>query len=88
MVSESIMNFGVLGPAIIMAILSFVVFKLSRNLNINDIFMPLKILIIMRIMFALRTDSNGIIKIIVYSSIFFMILIFIVGKNKLVKKQV
>lgn len=85
MVSESIMNFGILGPIIIMGVMAVIMWRLSRNIDKNDIFMPLKVFILMRLMFALRTDSNATIKSIVYTSIFYFILLFISGKSKLVK---
>lgn len=82
MISESIMNFGVLGPIIILSLASYFLFNLVNNTDAYDIFLPIKTLVIIEILFLLRADFNSFIKSSLYSFIFFIFILLISGIYK------
>lgn len=87
LVSESIMNFGCWGPAVIMIFVALLLCSVGRKTAIQDVFLPLKTMIISRTLFALRSDSNSFLKSVLYLSLFYILMLLISGVTSIKKAK-
>lgn len=86
LVSESIINFGIFGPLIVMMIISYFLYNISNKTGINDIFLSYKIVVINRLFFTLRSDSNGFFKSLIYYFVFYILILIFLG-FRIIKKD-